>query len=83
MQAPLVAEGRKGGKQHQANQSINLAALPKAADRRQLTSIQLESDAARGKSQSGVAAKSCNSKTASDDHAAKRPCDDAVSCKLV
>ena len=37
----------------------NLAALPKAADRRQLTSFQLWSDTA-WKGQSGVAAESCN-----------------------
>ena len=43
-----------------------------AADRRQLNSIQLGSNAARWKSQSGVAAESCNSETASNDHTAKR-----------
>ena len=47
-QAPLTAEGRSSGKQRQANQLMdNLFALPKTADRRQLTSIQLKSDAAR------------------------------------
>ena len=42
--------------------------------RRQLTSIQLESDVARWKGQSGVAAQSCNSETASGDQAMKRQC---------
>ena len=35
-----------------------------------LNSIQLGSDCRSVKSQSGVAAESCNSETASDDHAA-------------
>ena len=49
-QAPLAAEGWPSGKQRQAASSQlidNLAALPTAADRRQLNSIQLGSDAAR------------------------------------
>ena len=46
-QAPLAAEGWPSGKQHQANRSITFPLLPTAADRRQLNSIQLGSDAAR------------------------------------
>ena len=73
-QAPLAAERRSSLlKQRQVN---NLITFPKAADRRQLTSIQLESDTAWWKDQSGIAAESCNSETASDDHAAKRPYDE-------
>ena len=47
-----------------------LLELPTAADRRQLNSIQLGRDCRSVKSQSGTAAESCNSETASDDHAA-------------
>ena len=43
VQAPLAAEGRPASCQSMDN----LAALPKAADHRQLASIQLESDAAQ------------------------------------
>ena len=71
-QASLAAEGSPSGKQRQANyRSITLLT---AADRKQLNSIQLWSDCRSVKSQSGVAAEpeSCNSETASDDHAAKR-----------
>ena len=71
-QAPLAAEGWRSGKQRHANRSKNLAALPTGADHRQLNSILLGSDCRLVKSQSGVAAESCNSETASDDQAAKR-----------
>ena len=58
-----------------SSQSIdNLAALLKATDRRQLTSIQLLSDAAWWKGQSSMAAESCNCKTASSDQAMKQQC---------
>ena len=60
-----------------SSQSIDsFAALPTAADRRQLTSVQLKGDAARWKDQSGVAAESYNSETASSDEAIKRQCDE-------
>ena len=55
-----------------------LAALPTVADRRQLTSIQLESNVARwnGQSshQSAVTAESCNTEMTSSDQAMKRQC---------
>ena len=58
-----------------SSQSIdNLTTLPKAADRKQFTSIQLKCDAAQWKGQSGVPAKRCYSETASDDHTALQQC---------
>ena len=58
-----------------SSQSIDiLAALPTAADRIHLIYIQLQSDATRWKGQSGVAADSCNSETASSDQAMKQRC---------
>ena len=63
-----------------SQQIDNLAALPTAADHRQLNSIQLGRDCRSVKSQSAVAAESCNSETASD---AKRRSGKAASGKLV
>ena len=47
----------------------NIAALPKMADCRQLTSIQLGNDAIWRFSQRGLIAESCNSNMASGDNA--------------
>ena len=69
-QASLAAEGWPSGKQRQANRLITLPLCPPRQIADSWILFNSGAIAARWKSQSGVAAESCNSETASDDHAA-------------